>query len=171
MKKGFTLVEVIMLVVVVGIVAAIGVPLLLETVNAWSFTSRFQDNAVSQSIVAMSRMSREIRRLKNDASVATATQAQLSFTDLTNTTITFDQSGDLLRRNTDSLADIDNSNPLDFTYYNDTGAVIATPLVSPNNTNIRLITVSFSVLAGSNKLNFQLQARPQNLRRLNEKFK
>jgi len=160
-----------MLVVVVGIVAAIGVPLLLETVNAWSFTSRFQDNAVSQSIEAMNRLSREIRRLKNDASVTTATQTQFSFTDLTSTAITFDQLGNLLRRNTDGLVDIDNVSPLAFTYYNDSGTTITTPLVSPNNTNIRRVTVSFSVLAGSNKLNFQFQVRPQNLRRLNEKFK
>jgi len=170
-KRGFTLVEVIMVTAITAILAAIAAPTLIEVVNAWSFTSRFQDNAVSQAIVAANRMSREIRQLKNDASVTTATSSQFSFTDTNNAALTFNQSGNLLMRDSDALADIDSVNPLTFTYLDDNGAAIATPLVSPNDTDIRTIQVNFYVLAGSNKLPFQFTIRPQNLRRLNEKFK
>ncbi len=160
-----------MVTAITGILAAIAAPMLVEVVNAWSFTSRFQDNAVSQAIVAANRMSREIRQLKNDASVTTATSSQFSFTDISNTALTFNQSGNLLMRNSDALADIDNVSPLVFTYFDDSGSTIATPVVSPNNTDIRAIQVNFYILAGSNKLPFQFTIRPQNLRRLNEKFK
>lgn len=170
MKKGFTLIEVLMLVIIIGILAGIGLPVIMETVDAWSFSSKFQDNAVSQGIVAMSRMSREIRRLKDDGSVATANATQFSFTDLGNNSIFYTQSLTNLNRNSDTLADIESSS-LAYTYYGDNGAAIATPIVSPNNTNIRRISIFYNVLAGSNVLAFQFGVRPQNIRRLNEKFK
>ena len=170
-NKGFTLIEVMVLVIVLGIVGAIAVPLLLETVDAWSFTSRYQNNAVYQAIVAMSRMSREMRRLKNDASITIANAATFTFSDLNSNLITFDQSGTALQRNTDGLADIDSVSPLTYTYYDDNEIAMPPGVVISPNTNIRRIRVAYSVLAGSNKLRFQFQTRPQNLRRLNEKFK
>jgi prepilin-type N-terminal cleavage/methylation domain-containing protein len=166
--RSYTLVELVMVIVIIGILAGIGVPMLMQTVDAFSFSSRFQDNAVSSAIVAMNRMSKEIRRLLNDASITTATTSQLTFLDLGSNSIAFNRSGNTLMRNSDGL--LDNVNPLNFTYYDDFGAVIAVPIVSPN-TNIRRVQVDFSILAGSNTLNFQFQTRPQNLRRLNEKFK
>jgi len=169
-KKGFTLIEVIMLVIIIGILGAIGVPVMMETVNAWSFSSKFQDNAVSQGIVAMSRISREIRSLKNDASVTTANATQFTFNDTGSNSISYTQSSTSLNRNIDSQADIQ-ATSLAFTYYADNGSTIATPVVSPNDTNIRSLLVNFDVLAGSNILAFQSEIRPQNLRRLNEKFK
>lgn len=167
--RGYTLVELVMVIVLIGIVAAIGIPAILETGDAFSLASQFQDFAVQSSIVAMNRVSREIRKLKDDASVNTATASQFSFVDLDNNTITYNRSGNTLMRNSDGLAD--NVTALTFTYYDDAGNTIATPVVSPNNTDIRRVKVDFSLLAGTYTLNFQFQVRPQNLRRLNEKFK
>lgn len=169
MRRGFTLVELVMVILILAIVAGIGVPMLLETIDAWSFTSRFQDAAVYSAIVSNSRMSREIRRLLNDGSVSTATNSQITFTDLSSIAITFNRSGNTLMRNTDGLAD--NVTALTYTYYDDAGNTIVTPVVAPNDTNIRRVKADFSILAGSNTLNFEFQVRPQNLRRLSEKFK
>ena len=167
--RSYSLIELIMVLVVVSIIAAIATPMILAVADAWSFGSRFQDNAVSSAIIASNRMSREIRRLRNDASITTATVSQLTFTDMDNNSITYNLSGNTLMRNTDGL--IDNVNNLTFIYYDDDGNPILTPVVSPNNTDIRRIGVDFSILAASNTLNFRFQTRPQNLRRLNEKFK
>lgn len=167
--RGYTLIELVIVITVIGIVAAIGVPMMLQTADAWIFASRFQDNAVSSAVVAANRMSREMRRLLNDASVTTATSTQYTFTDVNSNSITYNRSGNTLMRNSDGLAD--NVTALTFTYYDDSGNTIALPVVSPNNTDIRRIKVDLSILAGSNTLNFGFQARPQNLRRLNEKFK
>ncbi|MCX5710063.1 MAG: hypothetical protein NT088_04980 [Candidatus Omnitrophica bacterium] len=156
------------MIIVTAIIAAIGVPLLLETVNAWSFNSKFQDNAVSCAVVAMNRMSRDIRRLKNDASVTTANGTTFAFTDTNNNAISYSKSGTVLMRNSDGLAD--NISSLTFTYYDDNGLTIGSPTVSPN-TNIRRVEVDYAILAGTNTLNFNFQVRPQNLRRLSEKFK
>ncbi|MFA6349457.1 MAG: type II secretion system protein [Candidatus Omnitrophota bacterium] len=166
--RGFTLIELVMVMVLVGILAGIGVPMLMQTVDAWSFNSQFQDNSVFSAIVAMNRMSREIRRLKDDASVTAATASQFSFDDINSNAITFDLSGNTLMRNTDGLSDYVSS--LSFTYYDDNDAVIAVPIISPN-TNIRRIQADLNVFSGSNTLDFQFSIRPQNLRRLNEKFK
>lgn len=169
MMKGYTLIELVMVIVLVGILAGIGVPALVETIDAWSFASPFQNFAVQQAIVVTNRMSREIRCLKNDASVIFANATIFNFTDINDTNIIYNRSSNVLMRNSDGLAD--NVNSLTFTYYNDTNGIISAPQVSPNNTDIRRIQVDFSILAGSNTLNFRSQIRPQNLRRLNEKFK
>ncbi|MBM3244269.1 MAG: type II secretion system protein [Candidatus Omnitrophica bacterium] len=168
-KKSFTLIELVMVMVIVGIIAGIGVPVILTTADAWSLASFFQDNAVSQAIVAQSRMSREIRRLLNDASVAGASSTQYSFTDLGSNVITYNRSGNTLMRNSDGLAA--NVTALSFIYYDDDNNTITTPVVSPDDTDIRIVQGNFSILAGSNTLNFRFATRPQNLRRLNEKFK
>lgn len=168
-KKGYTLIELVTVMVVLGVILAIGIPLLMETVDAWSYGSRFQTNAVLSAIVAQNRMSREIRRLKNDTSVTTATSSQFSFTDVNDNAITFNLSGNTLMRNSDGL--LDNVTSLSFTYYDDSGAAIATPAINPNPTNIRLVEVNYSVLAASNTLNFGFTVKPQNLRRLSEKIK
>jgi hypothetical protein len=150
-------------------VGGIGAAALLETGDAWSIASRFQDFSVQSSMVAMSRMSREMRALKNDSAVLSASAAQFSFIGTDNNTVGYNRSGNTLMRNSDGLAD--NVSALTFTYYNDSGGVIAAPLVGPNNTNIRRIAVDYSLLGGTRTLNFRFQVRPQNLRRLNEKFK
>jgi len=124
---------------------------------------------VSSSIVAANRMSREMRRLLDDSSVTTADASNFSFTDLDSNVITFNRSGNILMRNSDGLAS--NVTALNFVYYDDAGNTIATPLVNPNDTDMRRIQTSFSILAGTSTLNFQFVTRPQNLRRLNEKFK
>jgi prepilin-type N-terminal cleavage/methylation domain-containing protein len=168
-RKGYTLIELVTVMVVMGVVIAIGAPLLIEATSAWSYASPYQNNAVLSAIVAQNRMSREIRRLKNDGSVTAATSSQFSFTDVNNNAIAFTLSGNTLMRNSDGL--LDNATGLSFTYYNDSGAAIATPLVSPSNTDIRLVKVNYSVLAAGNTLNFGFTVKPQNLRRASEKLK
>jgi hypothetical protein len=143
-------------------------------VEAWSLSSGFQDYAVMSSIMAMNRMSREIRRLLNDAAITTATSSRINFTDVGSNSLGFNLNGTTLQRcldaactNHDDLAI--NVAPLTFTYYDDLNNQIATPVTNTNT--IRRIDIFFSMLAGSNALNFNTEVRPQNLRRLSEEFK
>jgi len=172
--KGYTLVELVIVLVLLAILAGIGIPMMFKTVDAWVFGSKFQDYAVMSSVMAMNRMSREIRRLLNDSNITTATSSQITFTDLGSNIITFNRSGNTLQRGLgatavyDALAD--NVTALTFTYYDDFNNTIASPIVG-SNTDLRRIDIVFSVLAGSNTLNFNTEVRPQNLMRYSEKFK
>jgi prepilin-type N-terminal cleavage/methylation domain-containing protein len=168
MRKGYTLIEAIMVMAIIGIIAGIGIPIILETADAWSFASRFQDYAVQSSLVTMGRMSREMRRLRDDVSITTASSDTFGFIDTQNNAITYTRSGNSLMRNTDILAN--NVSGLTFTYYDDAETILATPLVNPQHTDIRLVRVELNILAGSNTLPFRFTVRPQNLRRMNEKF-
>lgn len=166
--KAYTLVELVMVMVILGILVGIGAPALLKTVDAWSFSSGFQDFAVQSAIVTTNRMSREIRRLKNENSFTTADTSQLAFTDLDNNAITYNLSGNTIMRDSDGLCD--NITSLTFTYYDDSGAQLAVPVSAANRPKIRRVTAAFSILAGTNTLNFSFQTRPRNVRKLNEMF-
>lgn len=168
--RAYTLIELVMVIVLAALLAGIGVPMILETSDAWSIASGFQNFAVQSVIVVSSRMSREIRRLKNDGYIHTASSSsQLRFTDIDNNEITYSLSGNTLMRNTDALAD--NVTALIFTYYDDNGNDITSTFTKGygTNTNVRRIRVDFSILAGTHTLNFRFQVRPQNLRRINER--
>lgn len=160
-QRAYTLVELVMVLAVVGVVAAIGVPMMIETAGAFSFSSQLQHNAVSSSLVAMSRMSREIRRIRDGFAVQAAGAGTLVFTDVSGASISYSLGGSSLQRNTDGL--LDEVSALTFTYYDQNGQVLAAPQVAPLRTDIRLIRVRFSVQAGSNTVSFQFQVYPPNV--------
>mgnify|MGYP000851080253 CR=1 FL=1 len=170
MKKAYTLVEMVLVIVIIGIVAGIAVPLMLEVGDAWSLSSKAYDRAALQAVVITGRMSKEIRQLRDARSLVTATNSQLTFFNTNNTNITYSSSGSLLMRNNDVLAE--NVASFSFTYYNDTNATIATPVVGLGNvTDIRRVEVKYSLSAGSRPLHFTCAARLYNVRGLNELFK
>jgi prepilin-type N-terminal cleavage/methylation domain-containing protein len=168
--RSYTLIELVMVIVLIGVLVGIGIPVMLETADAWSIASRFQNFAVQSAIVTTNRMSREMRRLRNDASVhVNSSSSQFRFTDVGNNEITYSRSGNTIMRNTDGLTD--NATAMTFTYYDDNGNDITATFTKGygTNTNIRRIRVDFSILAGTQTLNFRFQVRPQNLRRINER--
>lgn len=176
MMRSYTLVELVMVIVLVAVLAGIGIPVILETADAWSIASGFQNFAVQSAIVTANRMSREIRRLRNDKYVdISSSSSQFRFKDIDNHEITYSLSGNTIMRKIDDelLPDglTDNATALAFTYYDDNGNDITATFTKgyDTNTNIRRITVNFSILAGTHTLNFRFQVRPQNLRRINER--
>lgn len=169
-KNGFTLIETVVVILIMGIIAAIGVPLLLEATEAMSFLTVRPDLTQSAD-VALSRMSREIRRLRDDISISVATASQFAFYDIDNVLISYSRIGVNLMRNTlttDILAS--NINSLIFTYYDDDGNVLANPTVGIGTlTNIRRIEITLVFQSGFS-YSFRSQIRPPNLRHLSYKF-
>ena len=174
-NNGFTLVETIIVIVILGIVVAIGAASITTAADALAFLTVRADMDQSAD-AAMGRISEEIVRLKDDTSISTASATQFSFTDVDDTLITYSLSGTDLMRTTLASSDILASNvaSIAFSYYDDSDTELAIPgdIVLSPLTNIRRIQVLLTFQIGASyEFNYQTQIRPRNLRHLSYKFK
>ncbi|MDD5005479.1 MAG: prepilin-type N-terminal cleavage/methylation domain-containing protein [Candidatus Omnitrophica bacterium] len=161
-RKGFTLIEVILVIAILGIIAAIGVPLIISASDSLSFLTVRTEMAQSAD-VAMSKMLIDIRRIKNNLSVVTATASQFRFLDVANTNINYYLNGNNLMRNSDILAG--NVQGLTFSYYNKNGSQLNPPTVGIGTvTNIYRVKILLTLQNGSYVFNYQTQVKPRNLR-------
>lgn len=115
-RKGFTIIELLIVVIVLSIVATIAVPyldILNKAVTAEYAISRID----TQARIAIERMARDIRSAQ---SITTAGSSSLTYMDNSGTAVTFDLSGTNLQRNDTSLAS--SISAVSFTYYTSSGA-------------------------------------------------
>ena len=147
-EGGFTLIEMILVIVIGGIIAVVGAQMLGGTFSAY-FVGR--DTVVRDwnARVALERMSRELRAARsatsNDIDIASSTQ--LRFIDTDGASVCYYASGTTLMRSDDFAAACGTTNPqpladgisnLSFGYYQQNGAVAATADA------VTFITVSFT---------------------------
>lgn len=154
-KYGFTLIEMIIVIVITAILASVGVPLLVNLANSFQF-SIARKNLSESAEVTLRRMDREIRRLRNIESISTATSTTYAFTDIDNYIIQYARSGSTLQRTLNVTTDIlaDNVTSLTFTYYDDFGNITAVL------TNIRLIQIDITISKDANTINYRALVRP-----------
>ncbi len=171
-EKGFTLVEMIMVIVIIAIIAGIAAPLLAVSVQAIGHRISRVDIEES-SMIALSRMSREIRRLRDDTSVVIASNSQLEFFDKDNSRIRYLQSGNTLMRgfyypSTPSWVNLglaDNVQTLRFDYYDDEGTLISAPAAGSGViTNIKKIRIQITSQKGNEIMPVEIWVRPRNLK-------
>lgn len=162
-NKGFTLIEVIIVIIVIGIVSVIIGSMLLGVVKAWTF--KFNRNDILwDGRLALDRMTREIRAIKNSTSVTTATSSQFRFTDTGNKDITYSLSSTNLNRTENGTANLlaENVSGLTFTYYNSSDAVIPSPAVSPSATDIRRVRINLMLTKNGQNVYLQSDASAKN---------
>jgi prepilin-type N-terminal cleavage/methylation domain-containing protein len=159
-NNGVTLIELIIVITVVGILAAGSASYISGIVDSWTFLS-FRSDVVSQSRLALSRMTREMRDIKNSTAVLFATGTYLRFIDSSNATINYTVTSNNLMRNSDVLAA--GVSRLAFTYYDKTKTVIPAPIVAPSNTDIYMIGISLNVTSGSESKSVGTRVFPRNL--------
>ncbi len=160
-KKGFTLVEMIMVLVILGVIGGIGVTLVLSASEALSFLTVRSDMDQSAD-VAMSRILGEIRRIRDKESINNATASEFRFFDFDDSDIAYSLSSSDLMRNSDILAS--NLSGLTFTYYDENGAELIPPTFGiGTETDITRIKVLLSFQIGDSVFNCQSQVRPRNL--------
>lgn len=175
-NRGFTLIELVIVMVIMSVLVGLTASFSFIMLDTIGFLTR-QANLQESAEVALSRMSRETRRLRNDQSVVTATSSQFRFFDLSNADITYRLSGGAVVRDydpagaapsvTNELAD--NATALTITYFDDDNAVIASPTTSPR-TNIRKIEFEIQLQESPHVVTAQTIIQPRNLRHESYKF-
>lgn len=145
---GFTIIELIIVIVILSILAVIALPMLSSGFNAY-FTARNLSDANWQGRLALARITRDLRALTSNNNITTATATQLTFINNANTSVSYTISGSNLERNALTLANGVNS--VTFDYYTSAGAATAvianivyisiTLNITQNNTNITLEAV------------------------------
>lgn len=170
-KKGFTLIEVIMAIVLASVLALLVGPLLGVAIQSYLFHSD-RVGLQESSDLAHARMSREIRRVKNDQSFVTATSDTLTFVNNDNQQIRYRLNGNSITRTQDAQAEtvlVDNiqTNGLTFTYYDENGNEISS-FTPATISNIRGIEIRIVFASNLGTLLTQTFVRPRNLRYASE---
>lgn len=104
-QAGFTLVEMVITIVVIGIIAGISAMLILQAMRGYS-DQDVRADLTNQARLAIERMAREIREARDCTATDITTMAPgtLAFVDNTGTAITYTTSGTDLTRNGTALA-------------------------------------------------------------------
>jgi len=161
-EKGFTLIEIIIVITIVGIVSVIIGSMLLGVVKAWTFKINRND-ILWDGRLAINRMTREIRTVRNDASVTTASSSQFRFIDSANIDITYSLSSTNLNRTENGTANLlaENVSSLGFTYYDAAGTVIPSPTVSLT-TDIKRVRINLTFAKNGQTFYLQSDSMPRN---------
>lgn len=155
--KSFTLIELIMVIVLVGIIAGVITPFLANSFRYWVLT-RSERDAIFSARLAINRMVREIREIKNVSSITVFTPTQFTFTDINDNSIDFRQSGSSLMRNSYELSDkLQNPGGLTFTYLDQNGNVTAV------QNDIRMVRIGLILQKGDATVTLESLARFRNL--------
>jgi len=164
MKSGFTLIELIIVITIIGIAAGVVGFILFGTVDAWMFKFNRCD-LLSDGRLAMNRMVREIREINDDDSVTTASSSQFRFTNAGSVDITYALSSTDLNRTADGTTNLlaEDVSSLAFTYYDShaSGASSITPTVG-TDTNIRRIRINLTLTKNGEDFYLQSDSVPRN---------
>ena len=163
-KKGITLIELVLGMVLIGIIALVVANALSTGIDAF-FTTDNRKEALDQGRIALDRMAKEIRNVRNASAITTATATTFTFVDTEGTTISFALGGGNITRNADTLA-IGISNQAFpsgiFTYVLSTGTETQAPSAAERLT-IKLIKIDFKATAGTESVSLQTEVWPRNL--------
>lgn len=152
-RKGFTLIEMITVITLIGIVSAVITFYLWEAIDVWTFLGG-QKRMVVSSQTAMYKMVREFKRVDYNDNISHFTSKEVTFLDIDGDTISFSQEGTSLYRNSDVLLDdLDSSNGLVLTYLDEDG----TP--TPTGEEISVIRINLTVVRGENRFVIESASR------------
>lgn len=158
--RGFTLIELIMVITIAGLIAAVFSPFISSTLDAWLFTKSERD-VVFSARLAMNRMVREIRHVKDTDSISTFTDTEFEFIDINDNSINFQQSNNSLLRNSYELTDkLQNSDGLEFTYLTSDLQKIQS---QSRKDDIRIVRITLILESGDSTITIQSLSRFRNV--------
>lgn len=135
-QTGFTLLEFVMVIVIIAILAGIGSTQLYQGLSSY-VQSNDMNTTDWQANAALERLFREIRSVNRSAAITTASASVLTFTNGSNTSLTYQITSGNLVEGANTLAS--NATALAFTYYDRNGAVTSTIA------NIRFVKIDLTL--------------------------
>lgn len=151
---GFSLVELIVVIVLTGILAALGAQMLGKTVESFAF-SRDVTKGDWQARVALERLTRDLRMVRAPANLTIVPATAITFSDTDGNNVNYSLSGSNLMRNTQPLAD--GISGLAFTYLRSDGNTAAA-----STSEAYYITVSFDVSRSTATTSLRATVHPRN---------
>lgn len=161
-QKGFSLVEMILVTLIMTGVMIGSAAIFKPILDSWA-VAQAQSETGDTIGYALQRMKHEISQIHDKATVITATSTQFRFEDTDYRNINYTISGGNLMRDTQIL--VRNIQSATFTYYDQNNAVIASPTLSPANTNIWMIKISLSILKNGQTKTMETIVHPRNFLR------
>jgi len=156
--EGFSLMEIVIVCVLIGIIAAVIIPPLHQGVQSFAVTETRGD-LTSQARQAATRMIRELRNIQkegdNTPNISSANATSITFVDVLDNTITFcvwasgscSPTGNTVQRNSNPL--VEQVSSLQFRYFNGSNAELTTlPLSATDRNNVRRIMVTLTLAEG-----------------------
>ena len=167
-SRGFTLIEAIITIVIVGIISSIAALIILEGMKASSKEQNLSE-AHYQARLAMERMAREIRLIRSQTAgdIPTMAATDLIFCDVTGKAVEFQLSGTALNRRESATCSpfawggwnalsSSGTNPMTFTYLDSAGAGGATAA------NLWFVDINLTDTQGSESLQMRTRVHPRN---------
>lgn len=164
-QKGFTLIELIMVIVITSIIASVAAMLILEGAKSYQKEVSYSD-IHNQGRLAIERMTREIRSGRQASEVGTTVIGAITgnptnsliFTDVTGTTITYSLSGTTLNRTVSGTPSplANNVTTLQFRHYDNAGNFTTVPA------NVWLIEIYLITSNAGESLPLRVRVHPRN---------
>jgi len=170
-RKGITLIELVMTMVLMGIVALVVANALSTGVTAF-FTTDNRKESLDQGRIALDRMAKEIRNLRDSDDVNASSATQFCFTDTEGVQINYSYAGTNLRRATGNCtagsgATLSaNITSFSFDYIRADGTVDASFVdTDPDNpaTDTKKIRITLTSTASGESVSLETEVWPRNL--------
>jgi hypothetical protein len=161
--KGFTFIEIVMVMALMIIMVGLGAPMLCQVASGWQTTQR-QAELTELGRVALELNSRDIRDIKNRTSLTAANSTGLSFTTADNRAIVLNAISGRPRRWVNGTSYIlADAGTYSFIYYDANSTVISSPTLAPSSTNIRMIQMQINITEGNDSAAFRVKIAPRRL--------
>jgi len=142
-RQGYTLIELIMVIVVVGILAGVGAFFLGGAIDIWQMQRSWEEE-VTEGRMTMDWMVREIREIRGSDDISIADDDDLEFINSNDVTLRFRWSSSTVLRNSDVLNDT--ATALLFEYFDSSNTELTSvPLSSTDRSNIWSIKVTLTI--------------------------